>query len=197
MTRVVWHTCVYFSTGLQKCIRLGLEKKKTRNESLTHGRVRPQYKLHTNPTVPFPHLYTQPHSKSNWLHLQNPNNSHHLVQATIISCLDNCSSFLLPFPVPRIWPGGPLEPHLKPLFPSFSPSNMPSLVLYTGHCISCLGQSPWLFTWLALSHYWDFSLIWRASWSPLLTRPPLCTPSHDPVLLFSEHLSLCKISVFL
>lgn len=101
MTRVVWHTCVYFSTGLQKCIRLGLEKKKTRNESLTHGRVRPQYKLHTNPTVPFPHLYTQPHSKSNWLHLQNPNNSHHLVQATIISCLDNCSSFLLPFPVPR------------------------------------------------------------------------------------------------
>lgn len=65
------------------------------NERPSHGWMRskrPKYELATNLIDPVSHFYTQPHSKSSQLHLQNPTTSHHLVQAAIICCLDNCNS---------------------------------------------------------------------------------------------------------
>lgn len=74
---------------------------------------------------------------------------------------------------------------------------MPSLVLHTGQCISCLGPSPWLLTLLTPSHDCGFSSLWQSSWWRPLTCLPPCIASQDPVLLCSQYLSLCQISLFL
>lgn len=100
MTGVAWHNCVYFSIGFKKKKSYKACIWKTWNESLTHEEweARPQSKWGTCLMPPFPHSYTQSHSKSNQLHLRNSATSHHLVQAIIISCLDNCSSLILGLP---------------------------------------------------------------------------------------------------
>lgn len=96
------------------------------------------------------------------------------------------------------WPGGPLGPHLEPLFPSFSLSNMSSSVLHTGCGTASLAwNTVWNSSWLAPFHHWGFSLIFRASWSPFLKCHLQYTASHDFMFLFSQHLPLCKISIFL
>lgn len=88
--------------------QLALKKKKiykaciwkTWNESLTHEEweARPQSKWGTCLRSPFPHSYTQSHSKSNQLQLRNSATSHHLVQAIVIFCLNNGSSLVLGLP---------------------------------------------------------------------------------------------------